>query len=356
MLSPQVELSPLYYHYLKYNLLEYRYSSYNRGDPSSGLMGLSLELPTEYLNDSAPLVPPSDKVPAVGDFASRSTDTTPFLWQAPNSNAALYFGDKWMELHSFLSNRIAAQNSASPPSQRSKQVSQKYPSWMEYVLELMRAQSYTLLYPNLPASDSIVTVHNELYQLPEEFSAHAQAGTPPPANGATPSPDPQDSFTVDPAAITHPSTSPERPLLSISLLSILSSDGDLPNLDTLPILSHSGQLLHPPDAYKLSSTFATEFRHEIGGCNEAQTQKPLLKKWSADDLFCLDDQVEKNEEPKRGNGVQTVKKLEPGAKKTADTGTGREVGAPVVSEVDKTEEAAVEFAAHLARQGPKRED
>lgn len=362
VLSPQVELSPIYYHYLKYNLLEYRYSSHSRRDPSSGLMGLSLELPTEYLNDSAPFDTPSADVPLDSDDEHKSTETTPFLWQAPNSNAALYFGDKWMELHSFLSNRIAAQNLYSPPYQRSKQISQRHPSWMEYVLELMRARAYTLLYPNIPASDSIVTVHNELYQPPQEFLAHDPPGTAPSADGVKPLSDPHESFTVDPADITQRSTSPERPLLSTSLLSILPSDGDLPDLDTLPVLSYSGQLLTPADAYKLSNTFATEFRREIGGCkNAAKRQKPLLKKWSTDDLFCLnDDQVvaldmeEKKEESRRGNGIKTTKK-EPGAKKNADVDVRREFGAPAVTNVDETEDAAVEFAAHLARQGQQRE-
>ena len=352
VLSPQVELSPLYYHYLKYNLLEYKYSSYSRSDPSSGLMGLSLELPTAYLNNRAPFEPPSDEDALTGDDTSKSTDTTPFLWQAPNSNAALYFGDKWIELHSFLSNRIAAQKSASPPSQRSKQISQKYPSWMEYVLELMRARAYTLLYPNLPASDSIVTVHNELYQLPQEFAAHAHAGTPPPTDGAMPTSDPQEPFTVDPATITPPSIPPEHPLLSTPLLSILPSDGDLPDLDTLPVLSYSGQLLRPADASKLSTSFATEFRREIGGCHDAKKQnnKPVLKKWSADDLFCLNDAVvEKKEE--RANG-----RKRPDKNKNAGGDVRKEYGAPVVTNVDASEEAAVEFAAHLARQAGQKGD
>ncbi|SLM40275.1 hypothetical protein LPUS_11022 [Lasallia pustulata] len=349
VLSPQVELSPLYYHYLKYNLLEYKYSSYSRGDPSSGLMGLSLELPTAYLNDSAPLDPPSDVSALINDDGSESTEPTPFLWQAPNSNAALYFGDKWIELHSFLSNRIAAHDSASPPPKRSKQVSQKYPSWMEYALELMRARAYALLYPNIPALDSIVTVHNELYQIPEEFLAHHQAESPP-ADEANPSSDPHEPFTVDPTAITPASPSPEHALLSTPLLSILPSAGDLPDLDTLPFLSHSGQLLTLSDAYKLSATFAAEFRRDIGGCRDTtKKRKPVLRSRSADDLFCLDERVEKN-----GGGVGVVKD-EAGGKKDADWEVGSEFGKPVVVDVDGTEEAAKEFAAHLARQGGERE-
>lgn len=361
VLSPQVELSPIYYHYLKYSFLEYRYSSYNRGDPSSGLMGLSLELPTEYLNGSAPFDPPSADVPLDSPDRYKSTETTPFLWQAPNSNAALYFGDKWMELHSFLSNRIAGRSSSSPPYLGTKQISHRHPSWMEYVLELMRARAYTLLYPNIPASDTLVTVHNELYQPPEEFLARDPLEAAPSADGAKGSSDPQEPFTVDPADITQRSTSPEQPLLSTSLLSILPSDGDLPDLATLPVLSYSGQLLTPADVDKLSNTFATKFRREIGGCtNEAKKQIPLPKKWSTDDLFCLkDDQKvvsdmeEEKEEPRNGNGVKTTNK-EHGTKKNVDMGVRTEFGAPVVANVDTTEEAAVEFAAHLARQGAQR--
>ena len=359
VLSPQVELSPLYYHYIKYNLLEYRYSSYGQGGSTNDLMGLSLELPSTHLNDSAPFDPPPSDIPIVTVTASKSTQTTPFLWQAPNSNAALYFGDKWIELHSFLSNRIAAQKSDSPPNQRPKQISKKYPSWMEYILELMRARAYTLLYPNIPSSDSIVTVHNELYQLPEEYMVQVQR--PPPANGAQPSSDQQEPFTADPATHTSPSTHRERPLLSSSLMSILPSAGELPKLDSLPLLSHTGQLITPADAYTLSTSFATDFKREVGGCNEKRSLKPLLKIWRADDLFCFGNEevvgdLEKKGEQKVDPEVEILKQGE-GRGRNTGTEIKRVYGAPVVTKVDQAEEAvAAEFAAHLVRQRGKREN
>ena len=322
-------------------------------------MGLSLELPTTHLNDSAPFDPPASDIPIVTVTAPKSTQTTPFLWQAPNSNAALYFGDKWIELHSFLSNRIAAQKSDSPPNQRPKQISKKYPSWMEYILELMRARAYTLLYPNIPSSDSIVTVHNELYQLPEEYMVQVQR--PPPPNGAQPSSDPQEPFTADPATHTPPSTPGERPLLSSPLMSILPSAGDLPKLDSLPLLSHTGQLITPADAYMLSTSFATDFKREVGGCNEKRSQKPLLKIWSADDLFCFGDEevvgdMEKKGERKVDHEVEIMKQGG-GRGRNAGTEIKRVHGAPVVTNVDQAKEAvAAEFAAHLVRQRGKREN
>ncbi|KAK3076488.1 hypothetical protein LTS18_012872, partial [Coniosporium uncinatum] len=58
LLSPQAELSPLYFHYLKYVLLEYKYSSF--GARSAGkLAGVSLELPANLLNGTGPFPKPT---------------------------------------------------------------------------------------------------------------------------------------------------------------------------------------------------------------------------------------------------------------------------------------------------------
>ena len=54
VLSPQVEVDPLFLHYLHYITLEYRYSA--TGTPESDeLLGLSLDLPTSFLNGNTGL-------------------------------------------------------------------------------------------------------------------------------------------------------------------------------------------------------------------------------------------------------------------------------------------------------------
>lgn len=197
VLSPQVELSPIYFHFLMYSLLEYKYSSTAApiGEGSS-LMGLSLELPSMHLNESNMFSPPIVQQ-ASKKSGDRSERPTPFLWQAPNSNAALYFGDKWVEFHSFLTSRVSLDPAKTP--ERPHLISERYPSWLEYILELMRARGYTLLYPNFPSGrESIASVHYELFQPPEEFSKSKSKSA---ANDSPIPPlDPSETFETNPNA------------------------------------------------------------------------------------------------------------------------------------------------------------
>ena len=106
---------------------------------------------------------------------------TPFRWQAPNSKAALFFGDKWLELHSFLTKRDAASHHALTSEHhqnRKKHISRQSPAWVEYFLDLMRVRGYYMHYPGLNApknsasavQESLVIIHNELYTPPEEYT------------------------------------------------------------------------------------------------------------------------------------------------------------------------------------------
>ena len=281
LLSPRIELSPLYYHYLIYHLLEYKYSTHGRETKNSPhLMGISLELPTHFLNDSEPLVPPLIEKPPSKSDRIKPGEATPFLWQAPNGNAALYFGDKWMEFHSFLSARLSK-----PPTGRAKLISKKHPSWLEFLLELMRARRYSLLYPTFSSEDeAIATVHDEVYQVPEEF----------PKEPSTPAPVPELN-PAEPLSLVYekkdrPPPNTERPLSSSTLLSILPNDGDLPEVYDLPLLSFDGSNLTQIQANDDAWTFTEAYRREIGGC-VSDSEVPKREPNSAIDLFCHLDQV-----------------------------------------------------------------
>jgi len=301
VLSPQVEVSKLYFHYLMYNIMEYRHSTYGPDSYSTDkLMGISLDLPSQYLNDSELFHPPLLKAtesPAVGPPEESSPSL--FLWQAPNSNAALYFGDKWAEFHSFLTSRLTAQQQKFVT--RPKQISQNYPSWTEYLLELMRARGYSVLYPNLPSLPSLATVHNELYQLPEESSP-----PPPRPDLDNPPADTKEPFLAgpSPASNQHP-LNPEPPLVLTPLLTILPDEGDLPQLSSLPSLSYSGELLTPLTAKQQTEEFAHEFRREVGGCKTKS--KKLIYLMKADDLFCLDNNETNVEEGSPSSLVDSIK-------------------------------------------------
>ena len=281
LLSPQIELSPLYYHYLIYHLLEYKYSAHGKETKNSPhLMGISLELPTHFLNDSEPLVPPLLQKPPSSRNRGTPIEPTPFLWQAPNSNAALYFGDKWMEFHSFLSARLSK-----PPTTRTKMISKKHPSWLEYLLELMRARRYSLLYPIFSIDDeAIATVHDELYQIPEEFPR--EPSTP----ASVPDLNPSEPLSLVYERKDDPPPNTEHSLSSSTLLSLLPNSGDLPDVYELPLLAFDGSSLTQQQANDDAWTFTKEYRREVGGC-ETEVEVTKREPNSALDLFCHLDQV-----------------------------------------------------------------
>ena len=268
LLSPQVQLSPLYYHFLLYTLLEYKYSDYSKKTKEGpDLMGISLALPSTFPNDTTQFVPPRRS------SGGEEREKTPFRWQMPNADAVLYFGTKWMEFHSFLSNRLSK-----PPTDDPKIFSESHPAWLEYMLELMRARGYSLLYPNFDFEDTaLATVHSDLFQVPEEF-LDKKSKSP----STLPSTD--SDFTVDPGAIKSP-PNVEKPLLSSSLVSLLPSSGDLPELGNLPLLDFQGETITNEASGILSFVFTNTFRGQMGGCADEKEQSPRYFN-SANDLFC----------------------------------------------------------------------
>jgi hypothetical protein len=269
LLSPQTELAPSFYHYLKYAALNYKHSA--RGSRIfSNLIGISLELPSSKPTaDSQQFTPPAMTIEDKEQFLPS------FLWQAPNSNAALYFGDTWAEFHSFLANRLSTPESAAAP--KGKLVSEKYPAFMENLLEMIRAKGYFLLYPAFPGiqSPAIATVHTELYQPPEKFGD---------SNPASSDQDASKDIT-DP---TRPLTgtglgSIEKPLdratTIIPLLDLFSSG--LPDLDHLPLLSYDGEEMTAAVYTEHSHEYAKQFRVNYGGCTtNSKTDDP------SGNLFC----------------------------------------------------------------------
>ncbi|KAG4030578.1 hypothetical protein MFRU_011g00370 [Monilinia fructicola] len=257
VLSPQVELSPLYFHYLKFSLLEYKYSYDKAG--RTNLLGISLDLPTTYLNDTTKFTPPK---PA-------SASPSPFLWQAPNSNAALYFGDKWVELHDFVARMMFAQHTL-PPSATlgSSYVSKTYPAWLEYILKLARARGYLTLYPHFESWDSISTIHTDLYTPPEEYMDQSDESI---------------DFTANPAehlSLKHK----EEPLVKSSLQTLLA---DLPvEVAEMQMIGWDGEEgINNAELQLKAREYSRVFRNEIGGCvvGVAEKERVLML---AGDLFC----------------------------------------------------------------------
>ncbi|CZT07053.1 hypothetical protein WAI453_010782 [Rhynchosporium graminicola] len=274
VLSPMVELSPLFFHYLKYHTLEYMYSA-NRTDLRQSLLGISLDLPSTYLNDSSSFTPPVAGLTGGGNKPSKGV--RPFLWQAPNSNAALYFGDKWVEMHDFVGQLLASRHKLpTPTTLNEKLVSKTYPSWLEHVLKLVRARGYWTIYPTLENEHSLAALHHDLFKPPEEYSEEMNAEK---AETGVLTADPKEHLSLK---------NKEKPIINLSLLGILPAKGDLPKLSEMPILTWDGGVADLKTSEQLALNYSRIFRREIGGCGKDAQEKERLGMF-AGDLFCLDD-------------------------------------------------------------------
>ncbi|KAK4236208.1 hypothetical protein C8A03DRAFT_35908 [Achaetomium macrosporum] len=264
VLSPQAQLSPQFFHYLKYAVLQYLYSGAALvQDWDSRLLGISLDLPSTHLDGSKPFTPPLGKG-TISPPDATVGDSTPFLWQAPNSNAALFTGQKWIELHALVSNLIDFQHRTQslPPFFTTKLVSKRYPSWLEHALKLSRARGYWMLYPSEAMAKNLATMHNELSRAPEEYERELEKGTPEDSN--------------------------ELPLFGGTLFETLPGGGLLPPFDEMPLLLWNGAatgLRYLDDA---AADYANEFRHAVGNCQELAPED-LVPKTSVKDLFCTED-------------------------------------------------------------------
>jgi hypothetical protein len=271
ILSPQTDLSPSFFHYLKYVILRYKYSTHSMND-STQLLGVSLELPS---------LSPVIGTPSPTEFPI--LDMPLFCWQAPNSNAALYFGDKWVEFHSFLSNRVASRTLFGD-TPREKMISKRYPSFMEYLLEFIRARGYYMLYPSFPGRGvpGPAIVHNELYQRPQEFPLVESLGSEPGQPGTD-----DDDMILGAESMLSILYSPSTLTTLLSRISL-----DLPNMGSLSILSHDGKRLDGLATRREAEGFAKKFRVKVGRCAEADAQNVEERgepgQLNTDDLFCFD--------------------------------------------------------------------
>ena len=282
VLTPNAELSPSYFSYLKYLLLEYRCStSAWASESAASLMGISLECPSTLLNGSRL---------ELADVA-RDISGPLFLWQAPSSHAALYFGDKWVEFHSFLSHRFAAAVNTPSAASRVSPLIRDQPVWLAYLLELTRARAYYMLYPVIKSKSSpLAMIHTELYQSPAE-AVDTTLG-----DGTSESRPASDHLLGDEVLTGEgeqkKSTQPESTIINtedmMSLLLRTAGDTKMTQLQLLPHLSYDAVVITPEISQQLSTSFADQFSLELGGCKHLQ-DRALATANMADDLFCNED-------------------------------------------------------------------
>lgn len=276
VLSPQVELSPIFFHYLKYLILEYKHTGPLAVE--SNLMGISLQTPSNYLNGTTPFIHPE----STSNVRSGAGGEGSFLWQAPNSAAALYFGDRWTEIHSFIGHALVAKHQMKATSTfMDKQVSHDYPSWLKYFLTLARNRGYYMLYPHQSEGSALATVHNELFQPPEEYMKPKVK-----PSSASEAPPAVEELSADPAK--HPSLQhKEERLATSNLLSMLPLQGVLPSLDEMPLLTWDGRRIDMADLDLEALAYREKSRKNTGQCTNTSDIALPRAVGSANDLFCF---------------------------------------------------------------------
>ncbi|KAF8638933.1 hypothetical protein AX16_010408 [Volvariella volvacea WC 439] len=159
LLEDDVELSPMFYAWVKMAVLKYRYG--DASDKSPLLFGISLyqqknlELRLEGRQAFNPR--------ALFHAAKISNPVTPYLSPVPCSWGAVYFPEHWREFHDYLGNLFSNTKTKTygvvVPGVRSNYWTK---SWKRYFIELVYLRGYVMLYPNYPDFVSLSTNHLEL--------------------------------------------------------------------------------------------------------------------------------------------------------------------------------------------------
>ncbi|KAJ6581330.1 hypothetical protein B0H19DRAFT_1114751 [Mycena capillaripes] len=159
LLEDDVELSPLFYAWIKMGILRYRYSDDRR--ETARLFGISL-----YQQKNIELHPEGRKAfDARKLFAKNGVPdpSTPYLSQIPCSWGAVYFPEHWREFHAYLAARLSEMTMEIErivvPDVRSNHWTK---SWKKYFIEMVYLQGYVMLYPNYAGFMSLSTNHLEV--------------------------------------------------------------------------------------------------------------------------------------------------------------------------------------------------
>ncbi|KAM3564308.1 hypothetical protein ARSEF4850_001923 [Beauveria asiatica] len=253
ILSPHTEVSPQFFHYVKYALLHRRYGLAASNDDSLELMfGISFTVPKTHIHNTKPLT-----------LSATANKGSSFLWQAPSSDAMLIFGHHWVELHGYVSHSLQTQKAgiSVPTMARSKDVAENQPAWLEYMLQLCRLRNYFTLYPSKETADAIVGVYADLPDVPdgrEKSKADGQVGA-------------QRGSSFDAGS-------------QVDILNTLPKGGALPSIHKLPVLSWEGEAMTLDHMVAESYKQTLEFRREIGACKDVEAQ--VARDRFAADLFC----------------------------------------------------------------------
>ncbi|CAK5267615.1 unnamed protein product [Mycena citricolor] len=159
LLEDDIEVSALFYAWIKMTVLRYRYSE--QSHLTKQLFGVSL-----YQQKNIELHPESRKSFNARSYFARNRiaePTTPYLSQIPCSWGAVYFPEHWREFHGYLAERFSQAkmdiNQPVVPGVRSNTWTR---SWKKYFIEMVYLRGYVMLYPNFASFMSLSTNHLEV--------------------------------------------------------------------------------------------------------------------------------------------------------------------------------------------------
>lgn len=264
VLSPQVEVTPQFFHYLKFMLLEYRYSGTALSQQwDRQIMGFSMVVPQAFINGTLGFEEPDPLDPERQEGKGGG-----FLWQAPHSDAVLFMGDKWVELHRFVSQTLERQHDASPPAVLShKEVGKQYPSWLEHVLRLSQARGYLTVYPGAETASVMATVHRDLARPPEEYWKGVAADEKPKEG-----------------LVTLDNDTPVSPLVGI--LDTLPRRGAFLAYVEMPMLAWKGAVSDLEEVDRSAREYAAIWRMKVGKCDPKSEEAAEQVMGRQKDLFC----------------------------------------------------------------------
>ncbi|CAG8676118.1 13896_t:CDS:2 [Dentiscutata erythropus] len=248
ILEDDIELSPFYYIWAKYNILKYRYgpdrilSNRMFGVSLYNSKHIELTLPKHKQFNAALVLDPTQ-------YDRRS----PYLCQIPCSWGSVVFPEIWREFHQYITARLKDINGPNlqeviVPDSRSNRW---HNSWKRFFIELIYLRGYVMLYPNYNNFVSFSTNHHE-----EGVHVHLKGGKP------------RKGFLL--------------PLMKKDTISGGLPKGGLPDYRNLPIMDLFGRVV----TLKKIVDRGHELHNQISLCPPSNSA-PLT--YDPKDLLCIDE-------------------------------------------------------------------
>ncbi|CAJ2654454.1 unnamed protein product [Trifolium pratense] len=152
LLEDDIEVSPYYYLWIKYALMNYHY------DPQVSLPELSsISLYTPRIVE---VVKERPKWNAT-EFFKQIHPNTPYLHQLPCSWGAVFFPKHWREFYVYMNMRFTEDAKKNPVQIPKSRTNGWQASWKKFLIDMMYLRGYVSLYPNFPNQASFSTNHME---------------------------------------------------------------------------------------------------------------------------------------------------------------------------------------------------